>query len=116
MGRLQRDREGTHPLPLPRGDGSAAARILAALAVNLTLEFAQILIDANNAFAAAVGQVGLPGYGQAGVEQGGMALVFVAITYISGGLAKGVPSRTLLLYPNCVPVLLGVHELRLCQV
>ena len=55
--------------------------ILAALAVNLTLEFARVLIDANNAFAAAVGQVGLPGYDQAGVEQEGMALVFVAITY-----------------------------------
>ena len=55
--------------------------ILAALAVNLTLEFARLMIDANNAFAAAVGQVGLPGYDQAGVEQDGMALVFVAITY-----------------------------------
>jgi hypothetical protein len=55
--------------------------ILAALAVNLTLELARFLIDANNAFAGAVGQVGLPGYEQAGVEQDGMALVFVAITY-----------------------------------
>ena len=55
--------------------------ILAALAVNLTLELARLFIDANNAFAGAVGQVGLPGYDQAGVEQQGIALVFVAITY-----------------------------------
>ncbi len=55
--------------------------ILAALAVNLTLELARLFIDANNAFAGAVGQVGLPGYDQAGVGQQGIALVFVAITY-----------------------------------
>jgi len=55
--------------------------ILAALAVNLTLELARLLIDANNAFAAAIGQVGLPGYDQAGAEQEGIARVFVAVTY-----------------------------------
>ena len=55
--------------------------ILAALAVNLTLEFAGLLIEVNNAFAAAVGQVGLPGYEQANVAQEGIALVFVAIAY-----------------------------------
>ena len=55
--------------------------ILAALAVNLTLELARLLIDANNAFASAVGQVGLPGYEQATGEQEGIARVFVAITY-----------------------------------
>ena len=55
--------------------------ILAALAVNLTLEFAGLLIEVNNAFAAAVGQVGLPGYEQANAAQEGIALVFVAIAY-----------------------------------
>ena len=55
--------------------------ILAALAVNLTLEFARVLIDVNNAFAAAIGQVGLPGYEQANVAQEGIALVVVAIAY-----------------------------------
>ncbi len=55
--------------------------ILAALAVNLTLEFAGLLIEVNNAFASAVGQVGLPGYEQANVAQEGIALVFVAIAY-----------------------------------
>ena len=55
--------------------------ILAALAVNLTLEFARVLIEVNNAFAAAIGQVGLPGYEQANVAQEGIALVFVAIAY-----------------------------------
>ena len=55
--------------------------ILAALAVNLTLEFARVLIDLNNAFAAAIGQVGLPGYEQANAAQEGMALVVVAIAY-----------------------------------
>src|SRR5690606_2431303 len=46
--------------------------ILAALALNLTLEFARLLIDANNAFAAAVGQTGLPGYEDAVSEQDGL--------------------------------------------
>src|SRR5690606_1466913 len=39
--------------------------ILAALAVNLTLEIARVLIELNNAFAGAVGDGGLPGYDQA---------------------------------------------------
>ena len=55
--------------------------ILAALAVNLTLEFAAFLIALNNAFASAVGDVGLPGYEQANVAQEGMALVLVALVY-----------------------------------
>ena len=55
--------------------------ILAALAVNLTLEFARVLIEVNNAFASAIGQVGLPGYEQANAAQEGIALVFVAIAY-----------------------------------
>ena len=55
--------------------------ILAALAVNLTLEFARVLIEVNNAFASAIGQVGLPGYEQANVAQEGIALVVVSIAY-----------------------------------
>lgn len=55
--------------------------ILAALAANLTLEFARGLIDANNAVSAAVGQVALPGYDQATPEQEGMALIFTALAY-----------------------------------
>jgi hypothetical protein len=55
--------------------------ILAALAANLTLEFARFLIDANNAFSAAVGQVGLPGYDQATPNQEGIALIFTALAY-----------------------------------
>jgi hypothetical protein len=55
--------------------------ILAALAANLTLEFARGLIDANNAIAAGVGQVGLPGYDQASPTQEGIALVFTALAY-----------------------------------
>ena len=55
--------------------------ILAALAANLTLELARVLIDLNNGFAAAVGQVGLPGYEQATTTQEGIAPVFMAITY-----------------------------------
>ncbi|RJQ07843.1 MAG: hypothetical protein C4558_08955 [Dehalococcoidia bacterium] len=55
--------------------------ILAALALNLTLELSRVLIDLNNALAGAVGEIGLPGYDQAGVEQAGMALVFVAVAY-----------------------------------
>jgi hypothetical protein len=55
--------------------------ILAALAANLTLEFARGLIDANNAIAAAVGQVGLPGYDQASPTQEGIALIFTALAY-----------------------------------
>jgi len=55
--------------------------ILAALAANLTLEFARFLIDSNNAFSAAVGQVGLPGYDQATPNQEGIALIFTALAY-----------------------------------
>lgn len=55
--------------------------ILGALAANLTLEFARFLIDANNAFSAAVGQVGLPGYDQATPTQEGIALIFTALAY-----------------------------------
>jgi len=55
--------------------------ILGALAANLTLEIARVVIDTNNALAAGVGQVGLPGYDQAGASQEGVALVFVAIAY-----------------------------------
>jgi TrbL/VirB6 plasmid conjugal transfer protein len=55
--------------------------ILAALAANLTLEFARVLIDLNNGFAGAIGQVGLPGYEQASTSQEGMAAVFMAVTY-----------------------------------
>jgi hypothetical protein len=55
--------------------------ILAALAANLTLEFVRFLIDANNAFSAAVGQVGLPGYDAATPSQEGIALIFTALAY-----------------------------------
>jgi hypothetical protein len=55
--------------------------ILAALAANLTLEFVRFLIDANNAFAAAVGQVSLPGYDEATPTQEGIALIFTALAY-----------------------------------
>jgi len=55
--------------------------ILAALAVNLTLEIARMLIELNNAFAGAVGEGSLPGYDQANASQSGMAMVMVAVTY-----------------------------------
>jgi hypothetical protein len=55
--------------------------ILAALAANLTLEFARLLIDINNGLSAGVGQVGLPGYDQATPSQEGIALIFTAIAY-----------------------------------
>ncbi len=55
--------------------------ILGALATNLTLELSRLLIDLNNALGAAVGQVGLPGYDQAGAAQNGIALVVVALAY-----------------------------------
>jgi hypothetical protein len=55
--------------------------ILAALAANLTLEFVRFLIDANNAFSAAVGQVTLPGYDEATPSQEGIALIFTALAY-----------------------------------
>lgn len=55
--------------------------ILAALAANLTLEFAKFLIDVNNALAASVGDVSLPGYDQATPEQEGIALIFTALAY-----------------------------------
>ncbi|MCZ7576337.1 MAG: hypothetical protein M5U18_04510 [Dehalococcoidia bacterium] len=55
--------------------------ILAALAANLTIEFARMLIDINNALAAGVGDVGLPGYDAATPQQEGLALIFAAIAY-----------------------------------
>ena len=55
--------------------------ILAALAANLTIEFARMLIDINNALAAGVGEVGLPGYDQATPSQEGLALIFTAVAY-----------------------------------
>nr|AQQ74582.1 hypothetical protein [uncultured bacterium] len=55
--------------------------ILAALAANLTLEFVRFLIDANNAFSAAVGDVSLPGYDEATPNQEGIALIFTALAY-----------------------------------
>jgi len=55
--------------------------ILAALAANLTIEFARMLIDINNALAAGVGDVGLPGYDQATPSQEGLALIVTAIAY-----------------------------------
>ena len=55
--------------------------MLAAVAVNLTLELATLLIDLNNAFAGAVGEVALPGYDQAGAQQQGIALAFVAVAH-----------------------------------
>ena len=55
--------------------------ILAALAANLTIEFARLLIDVNNAIAAGVGEVGLPGYDQATPSQEGIALIFTAVAY-----------------------------------
>lgn len=55
--------------------------ILAALAANLTLEFARFLIDSNNAISAAIGQVGLPGYDRATPSQEGIALIFTALAY-----------------------------------
>jgi len=55
--------------------------ILAALALNLTLELSRLLIDLNNAFGSAIGAVSLPGYAQAGIGQEGIALVFVAVAY-----------------------------------
>ena len=55
--------------------------VLAALALNLTLEFSRLLIDANNALTALVGLSGLPGYEQAGAGQEGVALIIVAVSY-----------------------------------
>jgi len=55
--------------------------ILAALAANLTIEFARMLIDINNALASGVGDVGLPGYDQATPSQEGLALIFTAVAY-----------------------------------
>lgn len=55
--------------------------VLGALGANLTLVFAAFLIDANNAVAAGVGQVGLPGYDQATPTQEGMALIVTALVY-----------------------------------
>ena len=55
--------------------------VLAALALNLTLEFSRLLLDANNALTALVGLSGLPGYEQAGAGQEGVALIIVAVSY-----------------------------------
>jgi hypothetical protein len=55
--------------------------ILAALAANLTIEFARLLIDVNNAISAAIGEVSLPGYDQATPSQEGIALIFTAVAY-----------------------------------
>ncbi len=55
--------------------------VLAALALNLSLEFSQLLIDTNNAFSALIGLSGLPGYEEAGAGQEGVALVIVAVSY-----------------------------------
>ena len=55
--------------------------VLAALAVNLTLEFSAFLIEVNNAVASAIGQVGLPGYERASAAQEGVALVVVALVH-----------------------------------
>ena len=55
--------------------------VVAALAVNLTLEFAALLIELNNALASAIGQVGLPGYERASAPQEGVALVVVALAH-----------------------------------
>ena len=54
---------------------------LAALALNLTLEFARLAVDLNNALTSAVGQGSLPGYAQAGAAQEGLALVLVGLAY-----------------------------------
>ena len=54
---------------------------LAALALNLTLKFARLAVDLNNALTQAVGQTALPGYAQAGAAQEGVALVLVALAY-----------------------------------
>ncbi|MCY4639482.1 MAG: type IV secretion system protein [Chloroflexi bacterium] len=59
---------------------------LGALALNLTLEFARLAIDANNALTATVGQSALPGYAQAGAGQEGIALVLVALAYAVAAL------------------------------
>ena len=55
--------------------------ILAVLAANLTIEFARLLIDVNNAISAAIGDVSLPGYDQATPSQEGIALIFTAVAY-----------------------------------
>jgi len=55
--------------------------ILAALGLNLTLEIARVLIDLNNAFAGAIGDVGLPGYDHATASQSGLAMILVAVAY-----------------------------------
>ena len=55
--------------------------VLGALGANLSLVFAALLIDANNAVAVGVGQVSLPGYDQATPTQEGLALVVIALVY-----------------------------------
>ena len=54
---------------------------LAALSAHLSLEFARVLIDLNNALCASVGDVGLPGYEHARTAQQGVAMVVLAIAY-----------------------------------
>lgn len=55
--------------------------VLAALAANLTLDFARFLIDVNNGIAEAVGQTELPGYDHASPTQQGIAGVLSALAY-----------------------------------
>ena len=55
--------------------------VLAALALQLTLEFCRLLIELNNALIAALGEGGLPGYERAGALQGGVAHAVVASGY-----------------------------------
>ena len=55
--------------------------LIAALAANLSLDIVRVLVELNNAVAAAVGDAGLPGYDQATSTQAGMATVMVAVTY-----------------------------------
>ena len=54
---------------------------LAALAANLSLEVARVLVDLNNALCASVGEVGLPGYESAHAAQEGVAMILVAVSY-----------------------------------
>ncbi len=61
--------------------------IVAALAANLTLELAALLIDTNNALTAAIGQTGLPGYQPDATDRQGIALVVVACVYAVLALA-----------------------------
>lgn len=55
--------------------------LLAALAANLTLELVRLLIDLNNAFGVAIGQVSIPGYDEATAEQEGLAFIILTVAY-----------------------------------